>query len=290
MAWHRRIHQRVRSEMSYVSSQCSQTDEPTSQIMGGRPRVLRASTYRHRSLPRSPVPRFIDAYSKWVDVLPISAYPHRPLSPLCVQSSSMWEFLLPWCQITARTLSPTNSKLFCLITSSAHVRTPRVIISRMVWWNASSKNLRFILNSVMQPARRTFRALLPHFAYIITPPRRLTGAVPNSFVFQHVTRTRLSAQCTERDQPHAPEPVFVRVEHQKPVPGFVSAKVGTNTSLDSRGRLVHDADVMARQRTGEDKFNEQDAEPPEEIPALHRQAQRLPQRLAYRRSPARSPK
>ena len=36
--------------------------------------------------------------------------------------------------------------------------------------------------------------------------------------------------------------------------------------LNSRGQLVHDADIMARQQTGEDKFNEQDAEPPEEIP------------------------
>ena len=134
MTWHRRIHQRVRSEMSYVSSQCSQTDEPTSQIMGGRPRVLRVST-----------------------------------------SSSMWEFPLPWCQIAARTLSPMNSKLFCLITLSRMYARPRVIISRMVWWNASSKNLRSITNSVMQPARPTFRALLPHFAYIITPPVRLTG-------------------------------------------------------------------------------------------------------------------
>ena len=57
----------------------------------------------------------------------------------------------------------------------------------------------------------------------------------------------------------------MRVEHQKPVPGFVSAKVRMNTSLDSRRRLVHDADVMGRQQTGEDKFNEQDAEPPKEI-------------------------
>ena len=137
------------------------------------------------------------------------AYPHRLLSPLCIQSSSMWEFPLPWCQIMAQTLSPMNSKLFCLITSSRMYTCPQVIISRMVWWNASSKNLRFILNSIMQPARQTFRALLPHFAYIITSPPAANGAVPNSFVFQHVMRTRLSAQCTERDQPHAPEPVFM---------------------------------------------------------------------------------
>ena len=86
----------------------------------------------------------------------------------------MWEFLLSWCQIMARTLSPTNSKLFRLITSLLTYARPRVIISRMVWWNASSKNLRSISNSVMQPARPTFRALLPHFTYIITPPWQLT--------------------------------------------------------------------------------------------------------------------
>ena len=74
---------------------------------------------------------------------------------------STWEFPLPWCQITAQTLSPTNSKLFCLITSSHMYTRPWVIISQMVWWNTSSKNLRSISNSVMQPARPMFCALLP---------------------------------------------------------------------------------------------------------------------------------
>ena len=196
-----------------------------------------------------------------------AAYPHRPLSPLCIQSSSMWEFPLPWCQIMIHTLSPTNSKLFCLTTSLRMYAHPWVIISQMVWWNVSSKNLRSISKSVMQLARPTFCALLPHFAYIITPPWWLTGLFLIVLCSSMSCKLACQLNVLKRDQPHAPERVFVRVEHQKPVPGFVPAKVRTNTSLDSHRQLVHNANVMARQQTREDKFNEQDAEPPEEIPA-----------------------
>ena len=69
------------------------------------------------------------------------------------------------------------------------------------------------------------------------------GAVPNSFVFQQATQTRLLAQYIERDLAYAPQSVYMRVEHQKPSPAFVSAKVGTNTSFDSWGRLVHEVGI-----------------------------------------------
>ena len=142
------------------------------------------------------------------EVLLISGLSTSPLSPLCIQSASMWEFLLPWCQIMAQTLSPTNSKLFCLITSSHMDDTFHQTIQLMMTRGCAYKNLRSILNSVMQPARLMFCTLASFCLHHNTTPVA-NGAVPNSFVFQHVMQTHLSAQCTERAQPHAPEPIFM---------------------------------------------------------------------------------
>ena len=72
------------------------------------------------------------------------------------------------------------------------------------------------------------------------------GAVPNAFVFLKPLRTRLSVQCTEADTNYYPRPVYVRAENRNPAPFELLDRVGCNTALDSRGRLVHDSDVAKR--------------------------------------------
>ena len=72
------------------------------------------------------------------------------------------------------------------------------------------------------------------------------GAVPNAFVFLKPVRTRISVQCTEVDTNYYPRPVYVRVENRNPAPSELLDRVGSNTALDSRGRLVHDSNVAER--------------------------------------------
>ena len=61
-------------------------------------------------------------------------------------------------------------------------------------------------------------------------------------IFHRTLRTRLTAQCTESDLPTHPKPALVRSENQKPLPSAIMERVGGNTFIDNRQRLVHDAD------------------------------------------------
>ena len=63
------------------------------------------------------------------------------------------------------------------------------------------------------------------------------------FVFQQHIRTRLTALCTEKDHPYLPSLAYVRYENKEPARVLVQAKVGNNTYLDQRSRLVHESDV-----------------------------------------------
>jgi hypothetical protein len=70
------------------------------------------------------------------------------------------------------------------------------------------------------------------------------NTVPADFVFNKSLRTRLSARVIELLGKQTP--VYVLVEgKQLPRPAVVT-KFGANTSLDDRGRIVHDADVVCR--------------------------------------------
>ena len=87
------------------------------------------------------------------------------------------------------------------------------------------------------------------------------GAVPSQFVFLQPLRTRVSVPFTEKDPPHPPVSIYVRTENRQPAPTTLVSKVGTNTSLDQRKRLVHDSFCAPRPSTLPDtKTEPQDAD------------------------------
>ena len=79
------------------------------------------------------------------------------------------------------------------------------------------------------------------------------GSIPNGFIFLQSLRTRLSIQCTEADVPCSQIPAYVRVEGKKPLPATIQTRVGDNTVLDDRSRLVHESDVLPRLQPEEEE-------------------------------------
>lgn len=71
------------------------------------------------------------------------------------------------------------------------------------------------------------------------------GAIPASQVFLKLPRTLLSATCTEFHSPaEAAKDAYVGIE-SKPmkVPDRMDARLGSNTFLDCKQRMVHESDI-----------------------------------------------
>ena len=178
---------------------------------------------------------FIDAYSKWVDVLPISGL---STSAAITALHSIFKYMgIPITLVSNNGTNFVSNEFEAFLSDNfiAHVCTPLGHHQSNGLVECVIQEFKIHLEQCNATSEADISRTIASFCLHHNTTPAANRAVPNSFVFQHVTQTRLSAQCTERDQPHTPEPVFVRVEHQKLVPGFVSAKVRTNTSLDSRG-------------------------------------------------------
>ena len=238
----------------------------------------------------------VDAHSKWVDVQLLN-----DLTSLSTISAlrSIFKFVgLPVCIVSDNGTNFVSQEFTSFLRDNyiRHVTTPpghhqsngqveRVIQEFKLFLSKSNV---VSTTSTTDRQRRTIEFCLSHN----TSPMS-NGAVPNAFVFLKPLRTRLSVQCTEKDAICHPRPVYVRVENRNPAPSELIDRVGSNTALDSRGRLVHDSDIAERPCESDEKVSlsedsnhpgaEDEPQQLERSPECRRstRVRRVPQRYGY---------
>ena len=188
----------------------------------------------------------VDSYSRWIDVHLLNDL--TTASTICALRRTIKYVGLPLIVVSDNGTNFTSDEFrkFCMDNFIQQTYTPPGHHASNGLVERAIQDLKLYLNKCKTEFRTGLERLLINFCLCRNSTPAANGSVPADFVFQKALRTRLSVACTERDVPTEPRPVFIRVENRKPAEGEAIARYGRNTQVDSRNRLVHDADVTPR--------------------------------------------
>ena len=119
-----------------------------------------------------------------------------------------------------------------------HVRTPPGHHQSNGLVERKMQELKFWLNK--QDCAYDIDYQLTAFCLHTNSTPAANGSIPADFVFIKSIRTRLFALLTERDLPATSQHAYIANQ-----PSVIVAKHGSNTFVDHKNRLVHEADITA---------------------------------------------
>ena len=136
---------------------------------------------------------FVDAYSKWVDIQPLSSLSSQ--SAIHALRQTFKYVGLPRCIVSdnGTNFSSIEFDKFLEDNYIRHIRTPPGHHQSNGQAEVVIQNFKFALQKSTDKERTVIAFCLHHNT---TPNSR--GSVPNSFIFQQHLRTRISALCTEK--------------------------------------------------------------------------------------------
>jgi len=187
----------------------------------------------------------VDAYSKWVDVHQVRTT--TAAATIAALRQTFKYVGLPQAIVTdnGTNFSSADFAKFLERNFIRHIRTPPGHHQSNGQVERVIQELKFALRKVNGVDSDNLQKAIASFCLSFNTGPACNGAVPGAMVFLKTPRTLLSTTCTEKLNV-TPLPVYIRVEGQIPRQGHITDVVGSNTSTDDRGRLVHDADVTSR--------------------------------------------
>ena len=188
----------------------------------------------------------VDSYSKWIDVHLLKDL--TASASICALRRAIKYVGLPTIIVSDKgtNFASEEFRRLCLENFIQQTYTPPGHHASNGLVERAIQDFKLYMNKCKTELRTGLERLVINFCLSRNSTPAANGSVPADFVFQKALRTRLSVTCTERDTPTEPRPVFIRVENRRPAEGEIIAKYGRNTQVDSRNRLVHDADVTPR--------------------------------------------
>lgn len=189
---------------------------------------------------------YVDSYTKWIDIQVIKDLSTNSAIEALRQ---IFKYVgLPQNLVSDNGTNFTSEEFDKFLSENfiSHTRTPPGHHSSNGQAERVIEEFKFALKRAETDHVSNIKLVVVGFCLQHNTIPACNGSVPNDFIFRQSTRTRLSAQFTERDHPTTSKPSYVRVENKLPAPSNILTKIGTNTYLDGRSRLVHEADITPK--------------------------------------------